>query len=348
MAYKVIKKLPNAEQIMNEMPLSDLGYQYIERHRQEVKDILNGTDKRLLIIVGPCSAWPSDAVLEYAKRLSELNDKVKDNLKLVMRLYIQKPRTIKGWTGPVNQPDPLLPPDIALGIKYARNLMVKVTEMGLPIADEALFTHNARGFLELLSWVAIGARSSEDQEHRIFASSIDCPVGMKNPTHGSLKIGVNGVIAAQNSHVAVLDGYEVKTDGNPYVHIVLRGSNNEPNYSVENLIEVKKHLDFAPIKNPAVMIDVSHDNCLRDGKKDHNLQGKVIFDVIESIKEKPELNTLVKGFMIESFLKSGNQNVEKVDTIDLDGLSITDPCIGWEQTEDLLIKLSKIVGKDVL
>jgi 3-deoxy-7-phosphoheptulonate synthase len=280
--------------------------------------------------------------------LNELNDKVKDNLKLVMRLYIQKPRTIKGWTGPVNQPDPLLPPDIALGIKYARNLMVKVTEMGLPIADEALFTHNARGFLELLSWVAIGARSSEDQEHRIFASSIDCPVGMKNPTHGSLKVGVNGVIAAQNSHVAVLDGYEVKTDGNPYVHIVLRGSNNEPNYSVENLTEVKKYLDLAPIKNPAVMIDVSHDNCLKDGKKDHNLQEKIIFDVIESIKDKPELNGLVKGFMIESFLKPGNQNVEKVDTIDLDGLSITDPCIGWEQTEDLLIKLSKIVGKDVL
>ncbi len=348
MAYKVIKKLPDSEQIMNEMPLSDIGYKYIERHRQEVKNILNGTDKRLLIIVGPCSAWPSDAVLEYARRLNELNDKVKDNLKLVMRLYIQKPRTIKGWTGPVNQPDPLLPPDIALGIKYARNLMIKVTEMGLPIADEALFTHNARGFLELLSWVAIGARSSEDQEHRIFASSIDCPVGMKNPTHGSLKIGVNGVIAAQNSHVAVLDGYEVKTDGNPYVHIVLRGSNNEPNYSVENLTEVKKYLDLAPIKNPAVMIDVSHDNCLKDGKKDHNLQEKIIFDVIESIKDKPELNGLVKGFMIESFLKPGNQNVEKVDTIDLDGLSITDPCIGWEQTEDLLIKLSKIVGKDVL
>jgi 3-deoxy-7-phosphoheptulonate synthase len=347
-AYKVIKKLPDSEQIMNEMPLSDIGYKYIERHRQEVKNILNGTDKRLLIIVGPCSAWPSDAVLEYARRLNELNDKVKDNLKLVMRLYIQKPRTIKGWTGPVNQPDPLLPPDIALGIKYARNLMIKVTEMGLPIADEALFTHNARGFLELLSWVAIGARSSEDQEHRIFASSIDCPVGMKNPTHGSLKIGVNGVIAAQNSHVAVLDGYEVKTDGNPYVHIVLRGSNNEPNYSVENLTEVKKYLDLAPIKNPAVMIDVSHDNCLKDGKKDHNLQEKIIFDVIESIKDKPELNGLVKGFMIESFLKPGNQNVEKVDTIDLDGLSITDPCIGWEQTEDLLIKLSKIVGKDVL
>ena len=348
MAYKVIKKLPDADQIMAEMPLSDLGYKYIERHRQEVRDILNGSDKRLLVIVGPCSAWPSEAVLEYANRLSELNEKVKDSLKLVMRVYIQKPRTIKGWTGPVNQPDPLAPPDIALGIKYARNLMVKVTEMGLAIADEALFTHNARGFLELLSWVAIGARSSEDQEHRIFASSIDCPVGMKNPTHGSLKIGINGVVAAQNSHVAVLDGYEVKTDGNPYVHIVLRGSNNKPNYSLENIIEVKQHLDLANVKNPAIMIDVSHDNCLKDGKKDHNLQADVIFDVINSIKDKPELKGLVKGFMIESFLKPGNQNVEKVDAIDFDGLSITDPCLGWAQTEELLLKLAKVVYKNGL
>jgi 3-deoxy-7-phosphoheptulonate synthase len=348
MAYKIVKKLPDAQQIIADMPLSDLGYKYIERHRQEIKDILNGTDNRLLIIVGPCSAWPEDAVLEYARRLVELNDKVSHSLKLVMRVYIQKPRTIKGWTGPVNQPNPLAPPDIAAGIKYARNLMVKVIEMGLPIADEALFTHNARGFLELLSWVAIGARSSEDQEHRIFASSIDCPVGMKNPTHGSLKVGVNGVIAAQHSHVAVLDGYEVKTDGNPYVHIVLRGSNNEPNYSVEHIAEVKKHLDAAPIKNPAIMIDVSHDNCLINGKKDHNQQAHIISHVIDSIKDKPELKGLVKGFMLESFLKPGNQNVETVDKIDLDGLSITDPCLGWEQTEELLLQIAKKVADNAV
>ena len=215
MAYKIIKKLPTSQEIINDIPLSELGYHYIERNRQEVKDIINGSDNRLLMIVGPCSAWPAEAVLEYARRLAKLNEQVKDQIKLVMRVYIQKPRTVKGWTGPVNQPDPLTAPDIALGIKYARGLMVKVIEMGLPIADEALFTHNARGFLELLSWVAIGARSSEDQEHRIFASAIDCPVGMKNPTHGSLKIGVNGVIAAQHSHTAVFDGYEVETDGNP-------------------------------------------------------------------------------------------------------------------------------------
>lgn len=345
MAYKIIKQLPNSDQIIAETPLSELGYKYTERHRQEVRDILNGSDNRLLIIVGPCSAWPYEAVLEYAKRLKDLNEKVKKNLKLVMRVYIQKPRTVKGWTGPVNQPDPLSPPDIELGIKYARSLMVKVIEMGLPIADEALFTHNARGFLELLSWVAIGARSSEDQEHRIFASAIDCPVGMKNPTHGSLKIGVNGVIAAQQSHIAVFDGFEVETDGNPYVHLVLRGSNEKPNYDIEFIEEVKVHLEKGKVKNPAIIVDVSHDNCLIDGKKNYSEQSNIIYKVIDSIVDKPELKRLIKGFMLESFLKSGNQNAETVDKIDMDGLSITDPCLGWEQTEELLLNLAEKLKK---
>lgn len=343
MAYKIVKKLPTSQQIINDIPLSELGYHYIERHRQEVKDIINGSDDRLLIVVGPCSAWPAPAVLEYAKRLVKLNEKVKDHLKLVMRVYIQKPRTVKGWTGPVNQPDPTSAPDIAAGIVYARSLMVKVIEMGLPIADEALFTHNARGFLELLSWVAIGARSSEDQEHRIFASAIDCPVGMKNPTHGSLKIGVNGVIAAQHSHTAVLDGYEVETDGNPYTHLVLRGSNEKSNYSIADLEEVKKHFEASKVKNPAIMVDVSHDNCIVNGKKDYRTQGDNILSIIDSIADRPELKKLVKGFMLESFLIEGNQNAETVEVINMDGLSITDACLGWEQTEFLLLELAKKV-----
>ena len=187
--------------------------------RQEVKNIIEGKDERLIMIVGPCSAWPKKSVLEYAHRLMELNEKVKHVMKLVMRVYIQKPRTTKGWTGPVNQPDPFAYPDIEAGIKYVREMMIKVVEIGLPIADEALFTHNAKGFLELLTWVAIGARSAEDQEHRIFASAIDCAVGMKNPTHGSIEIGVNSVIAAQHPHVAVFDGYEVQTHGNSHAHL---------------------------------------------------------------------------------------------------------------------------------
>ena len=341
MAFDVIKKLPTSDEIINSIPLSDEGYQSITKNIEEIKDILSGRDDRLLVIVGPCSAWPDTAVLEYAKRLLEINEQVKHVLKLVMRVYIQKPRTVKGWTGPVNQPDPLSPPDIAKGVIYSRSLMVKVIEMGLPIADESLFTHNARGFQELLSWVAIGARSSEDQEHRIFASSLDCPVGMKNPTHGSLKIGVNGVIAAQHSHTVVFDGYEVRTHGNQYVHLVLRGGDGKPNYDINSIEEVAKLYAKEHVTNPSIVIDVSHDNCLVDGKKDYKKQPDIIFEVLDSLKDKPELKKLVKGFMLESFIKEGNQNAETASPIDMGGLSITDPCLGFDATKQLLLDLAK-------
>ena len=341
MPYRIIKKLPSGDEISSQIPLSDKSYILIQQHKVEIRDIFSGKDSRLLLVIGPCSAWPYDAVLEYASRLKKLNEQVKDVLKLVMRVYIQKPRTIKGWTGPVNQPDPLAPPDIAKGIEYARSLMIKVVEMGLPIADEALFTHNARGFLELLSWVAIGARSSEDQEHRIFASSIDCPVGIKNPTHGSLKIAVNGVIAAQHRHYAAFDGYEVETDGNHFAHLVLRGGGGMPNYSLEHIAQAAAHLRSGKVKNPGIVIDVSHDNCLIAGKKDYTQQLAIIKSILANLDIMPQLRSLVKGFMIESFIKPGSQSVEAAETIDMGGLSITDPCIGWEQTEELISDIAK-------
>ena len=340
MSYKIIKKLPPTDEIISQTPLSDNGYNSIEKHRNEIKDILAGRDNRLLLIVGPCSAWPYDAVLDYAARLVKLNEQYKDKVKLVMRVYIQKPRTVKGWTGPVNQPDPLLPADIAKGIVYARSLMVKVVEIGLPIADEALFTHNARGFLELLSWVAIGARSAEDQEHRIFASSIDCPVGMKNPTHGSLKIGVNGVIAAQHPHVVVFDGYEVETDGNLFAHLVLRGGDGKPNYGVAYIAEAAKYLKAGEVANPSIIVDVSHDNCLVNGKKDYKAQPNIVLQVLDSLEQSPsELKSLIKGFMLESFIKPGNQNAETANLLDMGGLSITDPCLGWDETRQQPLRL---------
>lgn len=338
MNYAIIKKLPPVDEIIESIPLSGAGYQRIQKDRQELRDIIEGKDDRLAIIVGPCSAWPKPAVLEYADRLVNLNERVKKRLKLVMRVYIQKPRTTKGWTGPVNQPDPLAYPDIEAGVQYVRDMMVKVIEKGLPIADEALFTHNAKGFLELLSWVAIGARSSEDQEHRIFASAIDCAVGMKNPTHGSLAVGVNSVLAAQSPHVAVFDGYEVQTAGNAHAHLVLRGSSLNPNYSIEHLQEVNQRMASHAIKNPAVMIDASHDNCIVNGKKDYHLQPTVIQAVLESRNQYPEIKKLVKGFMIESFLKDGNQKIGA--QIDFGGLSITDPCLGWDKTEAFLLDLA--------
>jgi 3-deoxy-7-phosphoheptulonate synthase len=345
MNYTRIKKLPSVEEIIQQYPLSDAGHQRIMHDRRDIRNILEGKDNRLLMIVGPCSAWPKKAVLEYARRLTEVNKTVKQSLKIVMRMYIQKPRTTKGWSGPVNQPNPLAEPDIEAGIHYVRDMMVEVVEMGLPIADECLFTHNARGFSELVSWFAIGARSSEDHEHRIFASAANCPVGMKNPTHGSIAIGVNSVIAAQHSHVAVIDRHEVQTMGNPYAHLILRGGNGEPNYSLKHLEEVQKHMMANQVKNPAVLIDVSHDNCLVNGKKDYRVQPDIIFKVMHYLQDRPDLRKLMKGFMLESYLKEGNQKIEGCDAsaIDLNGLSITDACLGWEQTESLLLQLASEV-----
>lgn len=345
MNITIIKKIATPEEIIQAHPLSLAGHGQIINDREEIKQILNGQDKRFLCVVGPCSAWPSEAILEYAWRLKKLNDEIKDGVKLVMRVYIQKPRTAKGWTGPVNQPDPYQPADISEGINYARGLMIKIIEMGLPVADEALFTHNAKGFIELLSWVAIGARSVEDQEHRIFASAIGCPVGMKNSTNGSIEIGVNGIVAAQHPHIAVFHGYQVETKGNPYAHLVLRGGSDGPNYSAEHLLLAKELMDKNAVKNPAIIIDASHDNCKIDGKKDFRLQSQVVRATIDNLKNRPELKGLVKGFMLESFIKSGNQNHESLtpETIDRGGLSITDPCLGWEETEQLLKEVKDYV-----
>lgn len=345
MNYTRIKKLLTVEEIIQLYPLSDKGHEKIMHDRREIKKIIAGKDERLLMIVGPCSAWPREAVLEYAEQLLEVNEMVKQLLKIVMRVYIQKPRTTKGWTGPVNQPDPYAEPDIDAGIHYVREMMVKVVEMGLPIADECLFTHNARGFSELVSWFAIGARSSEDHEHRIFASAANCAAGMKNPTHGSLTVAVNSVVAAQHPHIAAIDGYEVQTQGNPYAHLVLRGADQTPNYSLSHLEEVKRLMDGHQIKNPAVIIDVSHDNCIINGQKNYRIQPNIIFEVMKYLRSRPDLRILMKGFMVESYLKEGQQKIEMTDAamIDLNGLSITDPCLGWEQTKTLLLELAKQV-----
>ena len=338
MNITIIKKIPTAEEIIQLYPLSEAGHERIVKDRQAVRDILSGKDKRLLFIVGPCSAWPSEAVMEYATRLKKLSDEIADKIKIVMRVYIQKPRTIRGWLGPVNQTDPYAEPDIGVGAAYCREMMVKIVEKGLPIADEALFTHNAKGFAELLSWMAIGARSVEDQEHRIFASGAKCPVGMKNSTSGSIEVAVNGVVAAQHPHHAVLDGYQVETGGNEFAHLVLRGGTSGPNYSPEHVHEAAVLMNKHKVKNPAILIDVSHENCRINGAKEPSKQPVVVKEALFTMKINPEYKQFVKGFMMESFLKEGSQKLESKTalTIDRGGLSITDPCVGWEATEQVL------------
>lgn len=333
-----VKKLPSPQEIVRAFPLSAQAQARTEQDRAEVRAILAGQDERLLVVVGPCSAWPSPAVLEYARRLLAVEAEVRGELKLVLRTYIQKPRTTRGWTGPVNQPDPFATPDIEAGVLACRRLMVEVLELGLPIADEAVFTHNAEGFVELLSWVAIGARSTEDQEHRIWASAVDAPVGMKNPTSGSIAIGVNGVLAAQHPHTAVFNGHQVETAGNPFAHLVLRGGASGPNFRLHDLYRACKHMAGKGIHNPAVLIDASHDNSLVDGAKDPRAQIDVVRDVLANLRVHRDLQGIVKGFLVESFLKTGCQKLEQVtpESVDRDGLSITDPCLGWDETHALL------------
>jgi len=344
--FTVIKKLPAIESIIERYPLSKNAEVRIERDRTEVHDIIAGRDGRLLLIVGPCSAWPMEAALTYAKHLRKLSDSVHKKIKVVMRVYIQKPRTIKGWLGPVNQPDPFERPDIARGAAYCREMMVKIVELGMPIADEAVFTHNAKGFAELLSWMAIGARSVEDQEHRIFASGSSCAVGMKNGTTGSIEVAVNGIVAAQHKHHAVWDGCQVETKGNPYAHLVLRGGVGGPNYGVEHIEEAARLFAKHRVRNPAIIIDASHDNSRLKGVKQPRQQAMVVKEVLAIMKVNPEIRKLVKGFMIESFLKEGSQKIENctAKTIDRRGLSVTDPCLGWESTETLIREIAKHHG----
>jgi len=343
MRMEIIKKIPSAEELIQEFPLSTNNLSQILRDRKEVKNILAGKDKRMIVITGPCSAWPSPAVLEYGKRLKRLSNELEGKLKLVLRVYIQKPRTTKGWTGPVNQPNPLESSDIEKGSKYSRSLMVKLIGMGIPIADELLFTHNERGFTELLSWVAIGARSAEDQEHRIFASALECPAGMKNPTSGNVEIAINNVIAAQHSHTSVFYGNQVLTHGNDYAHLVLRGGSTGPNYHVEDIQKAVSLMTINNVKNPSIIIDASHDNCKVHGEKDEKQQINVIREVVNNLKIYKDLRSVVKGFMLESYIKSGNQKVVEgmnEEDIDKEGLSITDPCLSWEDTEVLLRDLA--------
>lgn len=337
-----VKRLPTADGLIARFPLSDAAQQQVERDREEIRAILSGTDARLLLVIGPCSAWPDEAVLEFGARLLALEPRVRDALKLVLRVYIQKPRTARGWTGPVYQPDPFAAPDVEAGMYYCRRMMVRAVEMGLAIADEALFTNNGRGFAELLSWVAVGARSAEDQEHRVWASAIGAPVGMKNPTSGCIGVGVNSVLSAQSPHVAVFEGCQVETSGNPHAHLVLRGGSEGPNFHLEDLRLARRLLAQKGIQNPALLIDASHDNSRVEGKKRADAQPGVLREVLRILRTHPELRTLVRGFLVESFLLGGAQSVDSCTpaTVERGGLSITDPCLSWAETAALIEELA--------
>ncbi len=348
MSYQVIAKLPTVQELHSKLPLTEELHEQIQNDIQDIQNILEGKDSRKIMIIGPCSAWPSESVIEYAKALLPIKEKYSHRIKFVMRVYIQKPRTTVGWVGPVNQPNPFEDPDLTKGFEYCRKMMLDVIKMGYAIADEILYTHKKGYFTDLYSWVAIGARSTEDQEHRIFASMIDIPVGMKNSTDGNIQKGVNSVIAAQYSHNFAIAGDQIKTDGNPYAHLILRGGNGKPNYDIDSLITATTSLAAKGVENPAIIVDLSHDNSIdpETGKKDPLRQVEILHSVLESMEKEPSLYTSIKGFMVESFIEDGNQNIKACTSLDnvKKGLSITDGCIGIEKTITMIEDFAEKLG----
>jgi 3-deoxy-7-phosphoheptulonate synthase len=323
-------RLPEPDEILSELPADEQLTGQIHGFRDEIKEILDGRSQRLIMIAGPCSAWPSEAVLEFADMLRPIADEVRDKILIVMRGYIQKPRTALGWPGPLVQPDPYEKPDIARGIRYCRKMLLEVNKMGLPVADEMLFTHNGGYFDDILSYLAVGARSAEDSEHRYIASSLDIPVGIKNPTSGNHRVGINSIVAARSGHTFAHNGYQITSNGNPHAHLILRGGERGANYSTASLEESIGIMEKAGLNNPSVVVDASHDNCKdpESGKKDPKRQITVVKSTLDSMEESEPVSSNFKGWMIEAFLGEGSQNAEKLARDQLEyGVSITDPCI---------------------
>lgn len=315
-----------------------------EARDKELDAIIKGEDKRLLLVIGPCSSDNEEAVLKYARRLSALQAEVEDRIFMVMRVYTAKPRTNgDGYKGLIHQPDTSKLPDLINGIAAVRNLHYRViTETGLTTADEMLYPSNLPLVDDLVSYHAIGARSVEDQEHRFVASGIDVPTGMKNPTSGNLNIMFNAIYAAQNQQNFIYHDAEVDTDGNPLAHAILRGATNEhgenePNFYYDILIKaIKKYQDMG-LENPFILIDTNHDN----SGKNYLDQIRIVRQTLINRDWNDEINKYVRGFMIESYLEDGRQDKPEVF-----GKSITDPCLGWDKTEKLIREIYQTLGQD--
>lgn len=315
-----------------------------EARDKELDAIIKGEDKRLLLVIGPCSSDNEEAVLEYTRRLSALQAEVEDRIFMVMRVYTAKPRTNgDGYKGLIHQPDTSKLPDLINGIAAVRNLHYRViTETGLTTADEMLYPSNLPLVDDLVSYHAIGARSVEDQEHRFVASGIDVPTGMKNPTSGNLNIMFNAIYAAQNQQNFIYHDAEVDTDGNPLAHAILRGATNEhgenePNFYYDILIKaIKKYQDMG-LENPFILIDTNHDN----SGKNYLDQIRIVRQTLINRDWNDEINKYVRGFMIESYLEDGRQDKPEVF-----GKSITDPCLGWDKTEKLIREIYQTLGQD--
>ena len=345
MSFENIQKIPTPAEIIAEMPLSDALKAIKQQRDEEISRIFKGTSHKFLAIIGPCSADDEEAVCEYARRLAKLQSVVAENVVLIPRVYTNKPRTTgAGYKGMAHQPNPHDAPNIAEGIRAIRRLHVRILrETGLSAADEMLYPGNYPYLEDLLSYVAIGARSVENQEHRLTVSGLDIPVGMKNPTSGDITVMLNSVEAGQQPHVFIYNGWEVKTSGNSLVHSILRGAVNHygqcvPNYHYEDLVRVADTYLKRKLKYPAVVVDTNHAN----SNKKYDEQPRIAWEIMRNIKKSPELKNLIKGLMIESYLVEGAQEVrEKIF-----GKSITDPCLGWDASVQLVMELADFLRKN--
>ena len=340
MSFEFIKKLPTPEEIRSRIPLSDELAQLKQQRDSEIADVITGKSNKLLVIIGPCSADNEDSVCDYVNRLAKVNEKVKDKLILIPRIYTNKPRTTgEGYKGIFHQPDPEKKPDFLAGLIAMRKMHIRaISETGLTAADEMLYPENWGYVSDILSYVAIGARSVEDQQHRLTVSGFDVAAGMKNPTSGDFAVMLNSVYAAQHSHSFTYRGYEVNTTGNPLAHTVLRGATNKhgdsiPNYHYEDLNRLLEMYDKMDLVNPACVIDANHSN---SGKK-YEQQIRIVKEVMHSRKLNPDIHKLVKGVMIESYIEEGCQKVGG----GVYGKSITDPCLGWEDSERLIYEIAE-------
>lgn len=342
MDMKFFRKLPVPKELKEQFPADERIVKIKQERDPEIRRIFEGKSDKLLLIIGPCSADREDAVLDYLTRLSKVQEKVKDKIMIIPRVYTNKPRTTGGgYKGLVHQPDPEKKPDMLQGIIAVRELHQRaILESGLTCADEMLYPENHRYVSDLLSYVAIGARSVEDQQHRLTASGVGIPVGMKNPTGGDLSVMMNSITAAQGQHVFLYRGWEVQSLGNPYAHALLRGyvdkhGKTYSNYHYEDLNELFELYQESSLKNPGVIIDTNHAN---SGK--HYLeQIRIAKEVMHSCHLSKDIRGLVKGLMIESYIEDGNQPVGG----GCYGKSITDPCRGWEKSERLIYEIADLL-----
>lgn len=339
MSFEFIQKLPTPAEIKEQFPLPAHLAAIKAETDKELGKIFTGESSRFLVIIGPCSADHEDAVLDYAHRLAKVQEKVAEKLLLIPRIYTNKPRTTGlGYKGMLHQPDPEKSPSVSEGLHAIRRLHMKVLEeTGFSTADEMLYPENVSYLNDIMSYIAVGARSVENQQHRLVCSGCDVPVGMKNPTSGDLSVMLNAVVAAQTGHEFIMREWEVKTHGNPLTHTILRGAVNKhgqclPNYHYEDLILLYNLYQERDLKNPACIVDANHSN----SNKQYLEQIRIVKEVLHSRRHSSEIKDLVKGVMIESYLEPGCQKVSE----HCYGKSITDPCLGWEDSERLLYEIA--------